>query len=77
MISIIVYLELRKKLKASKISVSSMIGKAQSLMCLCNSTGNVNVDTPSKGARLAMDALDTSKDFNKPLDLFLARYLLM
>lgn len=77
MISIIVYLELRKKLKASNISVSSMIGKAQSLMCLCSSTGNVNVDTPSKGARLAMEALDTSRAFNKPLELFLARYLLM
>ena len=76
-ISTIVYLELRKSLKESTISVSSMIGKTQSLMCLCDAKGNVTVETPTKGARLVMDQLDISRSYNKTIAWYKKRYLLM
>lgn len=76
-ISTVIYLELRKEMKDSKMSVSSIIGKTQSLMCLCDVAGNVTVETPTKGARGVMDLLGISKSYNKPITWFKNRYLLM
>jgi hypothetical protein len=76
-ISTVIYIKIRKEMNDSKMSVSSMIGKTQSLMCLCDVAGNVTVETPTKGARSVMELLGISKSFNQPIPWFQNRYLLI
>lgn len=54
-IEAIVYLDFRKVISPSGMSVSKVIGQTQSIMCFRNHDGNVQVETPKKQARLAYE----------------------
>ncbi|MBQ9327360.1 MAG: hypothetical protein IJ225_02340 [Solobacterium sp.] len=51
MICTIIYLQMRKKLTKIGISMTKLIGKTQSLMCMKKSDGLILVETPNKQVR--------------------------
>lgn len=44
----IIFLNIRKALDGSGLSVSEIIGLTQSLMCFCNKHGEIHVETHNK-----------------------------
>ena len=48
MISLIIYLSLRKGLESTGIAIPRLLGQTQSLICLTKSDGTVLIDTPNK-----------------------------
>lgn len=77
MINTVIYLLLRKSLRGSEISISRLVGRMQSLMCLCARNGIVSVDCPSKNARETMKLLNVSVNNDKTIDWYRKRYHLI
>jgi transposase len=66
----IVLLELRKKILPVGVSVSSLAGKTQSLMCFLTRNKQINVETPSKQVKQYYDLFDLKVPAHLKLDKF-------
>lgn len=77
MINTVIYLLLRKVLRGSEISISRLVGRMQSLMCLCSRNGIVSVECPSKNARETMKLLNINVNNDKPINWYRNRYHLL
>lgn len=77
MINTVIYLLLRKVLRGSEISISRLVGRMQSLMCLCSRNGIVSVECPSKNAQETMKLLNINVNNDKPINWYRNRYHLL
>lgn len=74
-IGTIALLELRKSLNPSGITVSSLVGKSQSLMCTRGRDDTIIVDTPNKDVKAIYQALDLTPPGSLSLEVFRKRVI--